>query len=134
MNSEFEKKLMEQPLRQTPPAWRAEILREARTAAVQPSSVVTGWRSWLWPAPKAWAALAACWLVLLAVNAFNQTKQMVRVASTDSKAIKLALAEKRRALQDVDVVVAVNHAKPVAPRLPHGSSGWLRKENGELPC
>lgn len=133
MNSEFEKKLMEQRLRQTPPAWRAEILREARGAMVQEVSAATGWRSWLWPTPKAWAALAACWLVLLAVNTVNQPERSMRMMPTDAKAMAMALAEKRRTLQDAEVLVA-HRTRPDVSRLAPGSNGWVRRCKGALPC
>ncbi len=133
MNSEFEKKLMEQPLRAAPPEWRAQVLREARVTAVQQAEPVTGWRSWLWPAPKAWAALAVCWLVLLAANTINQPVPVALAGRADTRALQTALAEKRRAIQDVDVVVA-NHAQPVMPRPRPGASSWLREEKGVLPC
>jgi hypothetical protein len=134
MNSEFEKQLMEQPLRQTPPAWRAEILREARIAAVQQPAEATGWRSWFWPAPKAWAALAACWLVLWAANALNESPTAVKGGRGDTAALAAALAEKRRALQDVDMVIVANQVQPVVPRPRPGASSWLREEKGVLPC
>ena len=137
MNSEFEKKLSEQPLRPTPAAWRADILREARTAAAQQTlatDVVTGWRSWFWPAPRAWAALAACWVVLLAVQLFVSAPAATAVAQVDAPRLAVALAEKRHALLELDVAVAAQQAKPAAPRLPRGASGWLREEKRGLPC
>lgn len=82
MNEEmdqFERRLSRQPLRRVPAEWRAEILAAAREAqAVQPAERVTH-RSWLstlnsqlstilWPCPKAWAGLAAVWILILAVN------------------------------------------------------------------
>lgn len=61
MNSDFEKQLQRQPLREIPPHWRGRILANA-----QPT---TGrWREWFWPCPQAWAALAAAWIVILAVD------------------------------------------------------------------
>jgi hypothetical protein len=134
MNSEFEKKLMEQPLRRVPAEWRAQILREARIAAVPPPVAETGWRSWLWPAPKAWAALAVCWLVLFAVNSISRPAPVALAVRSDAQAMQMALAEKRRALQDVDVLVAAHRDPPAPPRLPRGSSGWLRPEKGALSC
>lgn len=134
MNSEFEKQLMGQPLRAAPAEWRVQILREARIAAVAQPATEIGWRSWLWPAPKAWAALAACWLVLLTVNALNASPVAVKGGRGDTAALAMALAEKRRALQDVDVLVAAHRDPPAPPRLPRGSSGWLRREKGALPC
>lgn len=137
MNSEFEKKLAEQPRSSVPPAWRADILREARSAAAQQTlatNVVTGWRSWFWPAPRAWAALAACWVVLLAVQLFVGAPAATAVAQVDTPRLALALEAKRRALMDLDVAVVAQQAKPAAPHLPRGASGWLREETGGLPC
>src|ERR1043166_8975407 len=76
MNTDdFEKKLQRRPLRQVPPAWRADILCAARNAAaVQRGTRNTehATRSFLstlhWPSPRAWAGLAALWLLMLAVN------------------------------------------------------------------
>jgi hypothetical protein len=76
---QFEQRLSHQPLRQVPPAWRAEILAAAHGA--QPachSSTVTRHSllstisyqlsTLLWPHPKAWAGLAAVWVLIIAVN------------------------------------------------------------------
>lgn len=82
MNNEteqFERRLSRQPLREIPGEWREDILAEARAA--QPSchsSLVTRHSflstlnhqlsTLLWPHPKAWAGLAAVWVLILAVN------------------------------------------------------------------
>jgi hypothetical protein len=76
---QFEQRLSHQPLRQVPPAWRAEILAAAHGA--QPachSSPVTRHSllstisyqlsTLLWPHPKAWAGLAAVWVLIIAMN------------------------------------------------------------------
>jgi len=72
----FEERVRRQPLRAVPPEWREEILAiaEAQQRAVpccEPALSVSLWQ-WLrelfWPAPQAWASLAAVWLVILAVN------------------------------------------------------------------
>ena len=71
----FEQKLGRQPLRGVPPDWRAEILAAAtataagarQAAPVQP--VPMRWlRELLWPAPAAWAGLAAAWCGILLVH------------------------------------------------------------------
>jgi hypothetical protein len=79
-NDQFEKRLKGQVLRPVPPSWREEILREARAEAGSnrrkqreqsfwfPASVRSIFASWLWPHPRAWAGLAAVWLVLLVVH------------------------------------------------------------------
>ena len=75
---DFESRLQRQPLRQVPPAWRGEILaatvgRESKVesrgpAAFRPSTLVTRLSALLWPHPKAWAGLAAVWMLVFAVN------------------------------------------------------------------
>jgi hypothetical protein len=90
----FEQHLSRQPLRQIPHEWRADILAAARAA--QPSrhlSPVTH-HSWLstlnsqlstlfWPHSKAWAALAAVWIVIFAVNfSMRETSSQVAEKST----------------------------------------------------
>lgn len=62
--NDFERKLRDTPLRQPPAAWRAETL--AALPANQPATL--NWPAWLWPAPSAWAALAAVWLILFALD------------------------------------------------------------------
>jgi hypothetical protein len=71
----FEHHLSEQPWRPIPPGWREEILAQvtADQAASDPDTVpartMPSWlREWFWPHPTAWAALAACWLAILALD------------------------------------------------------------------
>jgi hypothetical protein len=78
MESEFEQRLRRQPLKEIPPAWRADILTATRAAqAPRHASRITH-HSWLstfnsqlstlfWPHPKAWAGLAAIWICIFAV-------------------------------------------------------------------
>ena len=86
MNSEdqFEKRLARQPLRPVPPAWREEILSAARQVSRSPqasrithdvapwSTVLAAARSQLsnllWPHPRAWAGLAAAWLLVIGLT------------------------------------------------------------------
>ncbi len=68
---DFEKQLQKQPLRTPPPEWRTAILDAAESARPKnrPEPVrFAWWRELLWPSPKAWAALAAVWFTVLAVN------------------------------------------------------------------
>jgi hypothetical protein len=76
---EFERNLSRQPLKPIPGEWRASILAAAgsaqRTAtpshATAPGFAATlreYFVSLLWPHPKAWAALAAAWVVILALH------------------------------------------------------------------
>jgi hypothetical protein len=78
---EFEQRLRRQPTRDVPAEWRQEILAAAQAAAARRSAPDSSVRrsearaarpSWLstlwWPCPRAWAALAAVWVGILAVN------------------------------------------------------------------
>jgi hypothetical protein len=72
-NDPFEQRLQRQPLRPVPSAWREEILSAAeRAAGSSHTSRLTPHSSWwcelFWPHPKAWAALAGVWLVMLGVQ------------------------------------------------------------------
>jgi hypothetical protein len=75
----FERRLKRQPLRQTPAAWREEILSAAMEAQpLRHSSAIDGdsllslinrrITSLLWPHPVAWGGLAAIWIFIFAVN------------------------------------------------------------------
>ena len=79
MNEEmepFERRLSRQPLRQIPGEWRADILWEGLRASRENNwdadTASLPKRDWLaeifWPHPKAWAGLAAIWILILAVD------------------------------------------------------------------
>jgi hypothetical protein len=82
-SEQFEQHLGRQPVKQIPAEWRAEILSAARAA--QPSrhlspSTCHAWLSTIfWPHPKAWAGLAAIWILIFAVN-FSMRDTSPRVA------------------------------------------------------
>ena len=57
--TDFERKLQRQPIRELPSSWRREIL-----PAAEATPAGSTWRDWFWPAPEAWDALAAIWLIL----------------------------------------------------------------------
>ena len=71
----FEQRLRQVPPKALPPAWRAEILAAAEKALPAPPNRprVSPWkwtalRELFWPHPKAWAGLAAIWLVILGLH------------------------------------------------------------------
>lgn len=79
MNREdpFEERLRRQPVREIPPAWREEILAAAAGCERPRAALRQGlfsWagrirlREWLWPAPQAWAGLAALWMIILGLH------------------------------------------------------------------
>ena len=73
---DFEQRLQRQPLRPIPTEWRAEILSHANAAPHESritrhsilSTLNKQLSSLLWPCPKAWAGLAAVWLIILTLN------------------------------------------------------------------
>jgi hypothetical protein len=81
---EFEQKLARQPMKPIPAAWRAGILaaveaevgqrqvsREFTFAATDPSWLAMLKQqliALLWPHPRAWAALAAVWILVFALH------------------------------------------------------------------
>jgi hypothetical protein len=74
--NEFEQKLSRQPLKKIPGEWRADILSATESAVGSTkqgedrlaASPISWWRELFWPHPKAWAGLAAVWVLILAVN------------------------------------------------------------------
>ena len=74
MNDRFEDKLQRQPFRQVPASWRREIVGRLcesaipQDAASQKRPTTAAWREWLWPSPVAWAAVAAVWVLIAALQ------------------------------------------------------------------
>jgi hypothetical protein len=79
MNNEtgqFENRLRRQPMRKIPGEWRGKILVACRGSRVESRAQESRWISTLafrlstvlWPHPKAWAGLAAIWILIFAVN------------------------------------------------------------------
>src|ERR1700722_16739041 len=107
---DFEQQLQRQPLRPVPTAWRADILKAVDAASSVPhaprptpsllSTINSQLSSLLWPCPKAWAGLAAVWLVILAVNYANEDKSEILEAKSPppSPQMMMALQEQRRML------------------------------------
>ena len=141
MDSEFEKKLRRQPVKEIPSAWRAEILAAARAeqSIHHPSSVIRpGWLSTLnsqlstllWPHPRAWAGLAAVWVCILALN-FSTRDKSVMVAEKSSPPSPEVIVELRKQQRLFAELMEPREA-PVADRaktdVPHPRSGrteWL---------
>ncbi|MCX8157866.1 MAG: hypothetical protein N3J91_15740 [Verrucomicrobiae bacterium] len=122
----FEERLRSQPWRPLPRAWRKEILDTA-LASAQPQAGSRRWRLMLeyllWPGPRAWAAVAALWIVALAGN-------LVQHAYTPVSPPALSLGENRQheTLPQRQRILAEwlnqNEAEPVPPsQLPPSPRG-----------
>ena len=109
----FEQKLQRQPLRQVPAEWRGEILAAAtgRESKVESRGQEGCWRSTLasrlstllWPHPRAWAGLAAIWILILAVNVSMRDPSPVRAekSSPPSPEVIVELRQQQRMLAEL---------------------------------
>ncbi len=73
MNSDdFEKEVQRRPLRGVPEEWRESILRTALAGSAPGSPAYGQFLDWcrtlLWPYPKAWAGLAAVWVLIIGMH------------------------------------------------------------------
>jgi hypothetical protein len=99
--NELEQKLSRQPLRRIPAEWRAEILAAAELPPrpAPRASFLSGLNQqlsmWLWPHPKAWAGLAAVWVLIFAVD-FSARDWRQPVAEKSAPPSLETVAEVRR--------------------------------------
>ena len=118
---DFEQRLQRQTLRQIPAEWRGEILAAAREGqAIRHSSFVIR-RSWLstlnsqlstifWPHPKAWAGLAAVWILIFAVDFSirDTTPVMAEKTAPPSPEVIAELKQQQRMLAEL---IGANQAR-----------------------
>jgi hypothetical protein len=116
----FEQKLQRQPLRQMPGKWRKEILaavaadvnrrqevsREftfAATGRAFLSTLNAQLSTMLWPHPRAWAGLAAVWVLISAVNFSMRDQSPVRAekSSPPSPEVIVELRQQQRLLAEL---------------------------------
>lgn len=106
----FEQRLQRQPLRPVPLEWRTDILAAARTA--QPPVHVArltphAWLSTLnsqlatllWPHPKAWAGLAAIWVVIGLLNVSiheDSTPRLIAKSTPPSPEVLVELRQQQK--------------------------------------
>jgi hypothetical protein len=116
---DFEKRLQDQPLRQLPGEWRAEILSAARQASLAEhaprtthhllrrpsllSTIHSQLSTLLWPHPTAWAGLAAVWLVILGINVTSRdtSTQVAKHSPPLSPQVFIAFQEQERLLTEL---------------------------------
>jgi hypothetical protein len=104
MNDEteqFERRLSHQPMRQVPRELRAEILSATKHVS-RPASHASFFSTLnhqlstlFWPHPKAWAALAAVWIFIFALN-FSMRDKLPMVAEKVSPPSPEVVAELRQ--------------------------------------
>jgi hypothetical protein len=129
---DFEQRLQRQPLRQIPNKWREEILKAAESAFVTPHSPPVTRPSWLsalntqlstilWPHPKAWAGLAAVWILIFAVDFSMRDKTPVVAgkSASPSPEVVAELKQQQRLLAELFGARDTGNAgqsKPLVPR------------------
>ena len=136
MDSEFEKKLRRQPVKEMPTAWRAEILAAARESQAAPHASRIMHHAWLstlnsqlstffWPHPRAWAGLAAVWIFIFTLN-FSTRDKSVMVAEKSAPPSPEVIVELRKQQRLFAEFMEPREA-PVADRaktdVPHPRSG-----------
>jgi len=137
---DFEQRLCQQPLRQIPAAWRDQILvaadvnrrnrptREFTCAAATFRSLLSTLNhqlsTLLWPNPKAWAGLAAVWVVILAMNftTRDESKTAAKKSPPPSPQVLMALQQQKRLLTELIGQLATPEAEPPLPFLPRPRS------------
>ena len=114
MNEEkFERHLSDQPLRPIPTRWRPEILSAARAAGSRPSALDPRpsllstlnqqLSTLLWPHPKAWAGLAAVWVVIftLQLTSRDRTEVVARNTLPPSPEMLMVLRQQKLLLAEL---------------------------------
>ena len=115
MNEEmeqFERRLSRQPLRQIPGEWRAEILaasgRGSRVegrehVSFRPSTLAARLSTIFWPHPKAWAGLAAVWVLIFCMefSMRDTTLVVAEKAAPPSPEVIVELKQQQRMLAEL---------------------------------
>ncbi len=110
----FEDRLAQVPQRSVPAAWREEILSAARAAST-PRRVSAGAHpsfggaliAMLWPHPRAWAGLAAAWLLILVLTVAGRDPrdlaqtEMARQARPPSPELRELLRQQEKLLAEL---------------------------------
>lgn len=148
-DNEFERKLSRQPLKQVPAGWRAEILSAVAAEARQQSGArdftfaganrsrlsTLGHQlaSLLWPHPGAWAALAAVWVCILALNFSLREKiaPSAQVASAPSPEMVAELKSQKKMLAELiggPELGEADRARTLSPKPHSGRSGVYERK------
>ena len=129
--NQFEERLRRQPPRKVPVGWRNEILSAARAAGSRPSapdprpsllSTLNQQLSTLfWPHSKAWAGLAAVWVVIFALQLTSRdpTEIVARITPPPSPEMLMVLRQQKLLLAELverPEPRAADQPKSVPPR------------------
>jgi len=117
---DFEQKLQRQSLRQIPAEWREEILSAAKhTPRPAPrASVLSTFNhqlsTILWPHPKAWAGLAAVWILIFCMDFSMRDKSplVAEKAAPPSPEVIVELKQQQRMLVELIGASQVRDAEP----------------------
>jgi hypothetical protein len=97
------------------------------------------WQEWLWPCPQAWAALAAVWVLLLAVNFSNRDRSAPSTASAKTLPVMpYAWREQEKLLAELfppEPAVPPptrTHSPPALPAAPRSELRHMRSREGEI--
>jgi hypothetical protein len=120
MNTDFENQLQRQPIREIPPHWRARIL-----AAAQPPA--SRWQQWLWPHPRAWAALGAAWVLIFALHFTSQDEPRL-ARNSQSRAPQSFPAFQEQARLMAQLLSATDDQPAALPAAPKPRSELVRRE------
>lgn len=133
MNHEdqFEERLRRQPSREVPAHWRTGILQAARAADsrrpaldLQPSLLsnpIAQLSTIFRPYPRAWAGLAALWVVILALQLASRDSTEVMVRKTPPPSPEMLMVLRQQKLLLAELVErteprAIDRPKAVPPR------------------
>jgi hypothetical protein len=100
---DFEKRLQREPLRKIPPGWREEILRTATPVRRTSPDARHSWlTTLLWPNPKAWAGLAAVWVMIFALQfSARENSRTVAMASAPQPATVASWKDQQQILVEL---------------------------------
>ena len=139
---DFEQRLRREPVKPIPSEWREQILTQARATQPETRNSELGtasllsvlWQRLVWPNPKAWAGLAAIWLVILGLNLASRDS----APRTEARMEPAPNSELRRLLKEQEQLYAELIERPLRPvaaplanrpkRIPPGPHSWGRDE------
>jgi hypothetical protein len=113
-DDQFEQRLRNQPMRDVPADWQAQVLGVARAAganerrelsreATFAATIKARLSNLLWPCPQAWAGLAAAWLLIFVINfaGRDESQPVAKKSPPPSPEMVAVLREQHRLLVEL---------------------------------